>query len=76
MAEKKNRTTPGDGRYMTINIIARRAREINKERSSNRFYDEDLPDPLDVASNEHKNELLDWEFRTHLVGTGDDFRSV
>lgn len=61
---------------MIINIIARRAREINKERSSARMYDEDAPDPMDVASNEHENGLLNYEFRHHLVGQGDDFRSL
>jgi DNA-directed RNA polymerase subunit K/omega len=66
----------GDGPYMTVNIIARRAREINKERMGSRFYDEDIPDPMDVANNEETNGLLEWEFRSHLVGTGDDFRSV
>lgn len=70
------RAKTGDGWYMTVNVIARRAREINKERSSSRFYDEEAPDPLDVAANEFENKLLEWEFRTHLVGTGDDFRSV
>ncbi len=65
----------GDGKYIIVNIIARRAREINKQRSTS-MYDENLPDPLDVAAQEYKDSLLKWEFRHHLVGTGDDFRSI
>lgn len=64
----------GDGPYMVVNLVARRARDINKAHAS-RIYDEDLPDPLDVALNEYKNHLLEFEFRHHLTGTGDDFRS-
>ncbi len=64
-----------DGPYMVVNIIARRARQINKSHGHN-LYDDDAPDPLDVASNEYNNQLLNWEFRQHLIGTGDDFRST
>jgi len=66
----------GDGLYMVVNIIARRAREINKSKTASTIYDDSAPDPLDVAMNEYKNGLLEWEFRHHLVGTGDDFRST
>ncbi len=65
-----------DGSYMIVNIIARRAREINKQRANTSFYDDNQPDPLDVAANEYDNDLLEWEFRQHLVGTGEDFRAA
>lgn len=76
--EKKTPELPdGDGRYIIVNMIARRAREINKERVQARiFADEDLPDPMDIAANEYDNNLLEFEFHHHLVGSGDDFRSI
>lgn len=75
MAKDENPTLPdGDGVYMVINMIARRAREINKQRA-NDLYDENYPDPVDVAANEFTNDLLNYEFRHHLTGTGEDFRS-
>lgn len=77
MSEKFDTQLPeGDGAYMVVNIIARRAREINKTRAHSHLYDDNAPDPLDVAQNEFNNKLLNFEFRHHLVGTGDDFRSV
>ena len=75
MAEPKDKGLPdGDGRYMMVNIVARRARDINKGRVATMF-DDDAPDPLDVALNEYKNNLLGYEFRHHLVGQGEDYRS-
>ena len=75
LAKKPKLKLPeSDGPYMTINIIARRAREINKQRA-NELYDENQPDPVDVAKNEYDNDLLNYEFRHHLTGTGEDFRS-
>lgn len=71
----KEQLPEGDGAYMMVNIIARRAREINKTRAHSGLYDDSLPEPVDVAANEFKNNLLTFEFRHHLVGTGDDFRS-
>lgn len=64
----------GDGKYMMVNIVARRARDLNK-RKLNTLYDENTPDPTDTAIQEYNNSLLRWEFRHHLVGTGDDYRS-
>ena len=65
----------GDGRYMMINIVARRAREINKQRGHSDIYDDVSPDPTDVALNEYNNNMLDFEFRHHLTGVSEDFRS-
>ncbi len=73
--DKKLQLPDGDGPYMMINIVARRAREINKLRA-NDLYDGNQPDPVDVAANEYDNSLLDYEFRHHLTGTGEDFRST
>jgi DNA-directed RNA polymerase subunit K/omega len=72
--DKKIVLPDGDGSYMQINLIARRAREINRQRA-NDLYDENQPDPVDVAANEYDNNLLDYEFRHHLTGTGEDFRA-
>jgi DNA-directed RNA polymerase subunit K/omega len=63
----------GDGRYMVVNIVARRARDLNKRKVSNLFEDT-MPDPTDTALTEFQNGLLRWEFRHHLVGTGGDYR--
>ena len=65
----------GDGTYMKINIIARRAREINKQRG-NDFFDDSAPDPVDVAALEYTQGLLEFEFRHHLTGQGEDYRSA
>lgn len=65
----------GDGPYLTVNLIARRARDINRQRQSSNMLDEEAPDPLDVAENELENGLLRYEFHHHLVGQGDDFRA-
>ncbi|CAN5438400.1 hypothetical protein BH09SUM1_BH09SUM1_32720 [soil metagenome] len=72
MAETK--LPEGDGKYMKVNIVARRARDINKQKMSS-LYEDDSPDPMDVALMEFKNGLLAFEFRHHLVGTGEDYRS-
>jgi DNA-directed RNA polymerase subunit K/omega len=72
--EKKVNLPDGDGAYMIVNLVARRARDINKVRV-NTLFDEEAPDPMDVALNEYNNSLLDFEFRHHLVGTGEDYRS-
>jgi len=64
-----------DGYYMMINIIARRARDINKQRNMRKMYDEDLADPLDVALNEYENGLLSWDFRKDEQGL-EDYRSA
>lgn len=65
----------GDGIYMMINIVARRARDVNRSRVQV-LYDDTQPDPTDVALNEYKNGLLSWEFHENLIGNGEDFRSV
>ncbi len=65
----------GDGLYMAINILARRARELNRRRANTGLYDEEMPDPVDVAVNEYQNDLLEFEFRHHLTGSGEDYRS-
>jgi DNA-directed RNA polymerase subunit K/omega len=72
-AEKQN-VVEGDGRYITVNIVARRARDINKTRAAN-MYDDNAPDPTDTAMLEYRSGLLRWEFRHHLTGQGEDFRS-
>ncbi|MCC5877088.1 MAG: DNA-directed RNA polymerase subunit omega [Candidatus Sumerlaeia bacterium] len=66
----------GDGRYLIVNVVARRARDINKSRQATNIIDEKAPDPMDVAMNEYENGLLQWEFHHNLVGLGDDFRST
>lgn len=73
--DKKTKLPDGDGIYMTINLVARRSRDINKQRV-NSLYDDVAADPMDVALNEYQNGLLNYEFRHHLVGTGDDYRSA
>lgn len=65
----------GDGRYLIVNLVARRARDINRQRQASNLLDEETPDPLDVADNELENGLLRFEFHHHLVGQGDDFRA-
>lgn len=65
----------GDGRYMLINIVARRAREINKARSHSDLYDDVSAEPVDVALNEYQHNMLEFEFRHHLTGSSEDFRS-
>lgn len=76
MSEGKATALPeGDGRYMIVNIVARRARVINREKL-NTMYEQNSPDPLDVAMNEYKNNLLEFEFRSHMIGAGEDYRSA
>jgi len=72
--ETKANLPDGDGTYMMVNLVARRARDINKQRV-NSMYEEDGVEPMDVALNEFNNTLLEFEFRHHLVGTGEDYRS-
>lgn len=76
MAEPKERIElpEGDGRYMKINILARRAREINRQRDKD-LYDDNAPDPVDVAAQEYDHAMLDFEFRHHLTGSTEDYRS-
>lgn len=64
----------GDGTYMVVNLVARRARDINRKRASQGIEEAGV-DPMDIALNEYENGLLDYEFRHHLVGHGDDYRS-
>lgn len=76
MQKIENKKLPdGDGIYMTVNIIARRARELNRRRANTGLYEEEMPDPLDVALNEYENDMLEYEFRHHLTGGGEDYRS-
>ncbi len=72
---EEKKLPPGDGLYMAVNIIARRARELNRRRGNTGLYEEEMPDPVDVAVNEYRNDLLEWEFRHHLTGSGEDYRS-
>ena len=65
----------GDGRYMIVNLVARRARDINKKRFNGGLPEAGTPDPLDIASNEYDNNMLTWEFREFELGKKDDFRS-
>lgn len=66
----------GDGSYLIVNLVARRARDINRARQATNIIDEKAPDPMDVALNELENGLLRWEYHHNLVGQGDDFRST
>lgn len=75
MAKEPIELPDGDGAYMRINMIARRAREINKQRHNSDIYDDNQPDPVDMAINEYENGMLKYEFRHHLLGTEGDYRS-
>ena len=71
----KNSFEAGDGRYMIVNIVARRARDINKKLFQSTLPEESVKDPLDMALTEYHENLLQWEFRDQVDGPGDDFRS-
>ncbi len=74
MAKKHDPKDPNAERYLVVNVVSRRARDLNRRRTLS-LYDDDAPDPLDVALNEYDNGLLNYEFRNHLIGTGEDYRS-
>ncbi len=65
-----------DGRYMLINIAARRARQLNRNHSSGQF-DEAMFDALDVALDEYKKSKLRFNLEAVAPGTApEDFRTA
>lgn len=64
-----------DGRYMAINIISRRARELNRQMR-NAPYEETLVRPVDIAAQEFKDGRLIFDFQTPGEALGEDYRSA
>jgi|JI81BgreenRNA_FD_contig_21_12271599_length_337_multi_2_in_0_out_0_1 DNA-directed RNA polymerase subunit K/omega len=66
----------GDGRYMMINITARRARQLNRERSHGQF-DESMFDALDIALTEYRNGKIHFDLESVAPGTvPEDYRTA
>jgi DNA-directed RNA polymerase subunit K/omega len=52
-----------DGRYMLINILARRARSLNNQRTSPQSDDAAMFDPIEVARSEYRAGRLNFKIR-------------
>ena len=65
-----------DGRYMLSNITARRARQINRERTQSQF-DESMFDALDYALTEYRGNKIRYTMEAVIAGQApEDFRAA
>lgn len=69
---------PGsDGRYMSINIIARRARALNRERRYSQQTDDSMWDPLEIALGEYAIQKIKYDMKSNPGDENtEDFRSL
>ncbi len=75
LEELENRLGDGDGKYMIINIICRRARDVNRQRAQMAAFEEEMVDPLGIANEEFESSQVKWEFNSTLSGISEDYRS-
>ncbi len=52
-----------DGRYMLINILARRARSLNYQRTGPQTDEATMFDPIEVSKTEYRAGRLAFRFR-------------
>ncbi|MDX2175326.1 MAG: DNA-directed RNA polymerase subunit omega [Candidatus Sumerlaeia bacterium] len=73
----EKRLPDGDGRYMMINLAARRARQLNQDRAPMNFDEANMFDPMDAALGEFRTGKFTWRYRQSVDGdAAPDFRSV
>lgn len=67
-----------DGRYMTINIVARRARVLNRQNRGQQNFDESaMFDPLEIALGEYKINKLKFDLSSKMEEDHvEDYRSM
>lgn len=74
MADPKTSPIPeGDAKYLTINAVARRAKELARTRKPTIPYAEGQFDPTDVACEELEHGNLKVQSRNQVTGELEEF---
>ena len=75
-AKKHEPIRPGDSKYLTINVIARRAKELARTKKPTLPYSEENFEPIDVASEELYADHLKIQVKDEVSGEIEDFKSI
>ena len=73
---EKNPIPGGDSKYLTINVIARRAKELARTKKATIPYAEDAFEPVDVAAEEFFAGNLRVQVRDEITGEISDFEGM